>query len=86
MADNQLNKSVADNLIQDQSEEESERGPYPAPDGFTILTAPDGEKYMIPTFLGTATSYAYYREQAKDQIDLDNAAGGVSFKLALRPY
>jgi hypothetical protein len=64
------------------SNNETEAGKFPPiPTGFTSLGAPDGQKYLIPTFLTDATCYAYHRENELIGTLPDDAAGGVSLKF-----
>jgi hypothetical protein len=90
MADNKLQGSASDKTTEvhaeGESQSEADSGFSEAPpDGFTVLVAPGGTKYLVPTFLTPATTYAYYRDEARDELGWENAAGGVSFELASRP-
>ena len=75
----ELSQSGAEQSSQSGSEECS--GP---PDGFRVLIAPDGQKYLVPNFLSDATCYAFYREDARSEILPDSAAGGVGQAVCVR--
>lgn len=52
------------------------------PPGFTIGTAPDGQQYLVPSHMVPALDQAFASYQAKINIGVPAALGGVSEWLA----
>lgn len=48
------------------------------PEGFVKGTAVNGEQYYVPKFLGPAADQAFKAYEKKKDLDVENAAGGVS--------
>jgi hypothetical protein len=77
MAENDATKSAS--MVSEDSREQSD---IPViPEGFTALRAPSGQTFLIPTFLAGATCFAYHRENERNEISPDTAAGGVSLSF-----
>lgn len=48
------------------------------PEGFVKGTAVNSEQYYVPKFLGPAADQAFKAYEKKKDLDVENAAGGVS--------
>jgi len=48
------------------------------PDGYTIATGPDGQRYLVPQFMVPALGQAFASYRTKIELDVPNECGGVS--------
>jgi hypothetical protein len=51
------------------------------PDGYVLISSNHGQEYVVPQFMVPATHQALEAYQKKLDLDVANAAGGVSTQL-----
>ncbi len=52
------------------------------PDGYTVGTRPDGQKYLVPQYMVPALDHAFASYRNKAELKVSDASGGVSEYLA----
>jgi hypothetical protein len=67
-------------MISNESDSSNELKNVPA--GYCTLTGPDGQMYLVPTFMREATKLDFESEKRKEDLNVSSAARGVSNSFA----